>query len=157
MHHASQTTADTRWVRQAKCLWTPSDGRTDRRKGPARKETKASYTRGARATHPMAEEEPQALREVLEGLAVSQRTPRAPSVPGDGGTTVDQTHAFWDTQPVPRLNEDTSEIDPAQMGPIDPPDMGLVRKEPYHLPPSFEWSDVDLADSEQAHELYSLL
>ena len=118
------------------------------------------YTRGARATlfaRPMAEEEPQALREVLEGLAVSQRTPRAPSVPGDGGTTVDQTHAFWDTQPVPRLNEDTSEIDPAQMGPIDPPDMGLVRKEPYHLPPSFEWSDVDLADSEQAHELYSLL
>ena len=43
------------------------------------------------------------------------------------------------------------------MGPIDPPDVDAVRKDPYHLPPSFEWSDVDLEDSEQTHELYLLL
>ena len=103
------------------------------------------------------ENEPSALREVLEGLALSERIPRGtpgaehvPSVP-------DEAHAFWDTQPVPKLGEDTSIIGPSQTGPIDPPDVSVVRKEPYNLPLSFEWSDVDLADNEQAQELYCLL
>ena len=100
--------------------------------------------------------EPQALREVLEGLAVSQRHPRGACGTADGGPTEDDpVHTFWDTQPVPRLGEDmTMHMD---MGPIDPPDVDAVRKDPYHLPPSFEWSDVDLEDSEQTHELYLLL
>ena len=98
--------------------------------------------------------EPQALREVLEGLAVSQRTPGAGAT---GSPAADEAHAFWDTQPVPRLGEDTSAMDPVLMGPMDSPIVGGIREEPYKLPPSFEWSDVDLADSEQAHELYLLL
>jgi hypothetical protein len=98
--------------------------------------------------------EPQALREVLEGLAVSQRTPRGGPAAADGAPADDEdAHAFWDTQPVPRLAEDTTELDPTQFGPIDPPDLSAVRKEPYNLPPSFEWSDVDLADAEQTQEL----
>ena len=96
--------------------------------------------------------EPSALKEVLEGLALSQRAPK----PGEGEGEED-AHAFWDTQPVPRLSEDTASLDPSMMGPIDPVDVGRVRKEPYNLPASFEWSDVDLADSAQAAELYTLL
>ena len=36
-----------------------------------------------------------------------------------------------------------------QMGPIDPPDIDKVKKEPYSLPASFMWSDVNLSDEEQ--------
>ena len=77
--------------------------------------------------------EPQALREVLEGLAVSQRPPRNHANPNaaagsdDAANEAEEAHAFWDTQPVPRLGEDTTEIDRASMGPIDPPDVERVR------------------------------
>ena len=95
--------------------------------------------------------EPTALKEVLEGLALSQRA-KPPEGEGEEGA-----HAFWDTQPVPKLGEDTAALDPASMGPIDPADQDRVRKEPYNLPASFEWSDVNLEDSAQAAELYTLL
>ena len=32
-------------------------------------------------------------------------------------------------------------------GPLDPPDIELVKKEPYNLPPSFVWADVNLVNS----------
>ena len=102
---------------------------------------------------PDSDNEPQALKEVLEGLALSQRPQRT-----EGAETGDDApHAFWDTQPVPHAGEDLTTIDVSQMGPIDPADMDAVRKEPYNLPPSFEWSDVDLGDAAQAKELYTLL
>ena len=63
--------------------------------------------------------EPTALREVLEGLALSSRD--KPSSGGGGGSASDAapSHAFWDTQPVPRLGEETSGCasDPECMGP----------------------------------------
>ena len=97
------------------------------------------------------DDEPNALKEVLEGLALSQqRGNRSES-------EVDAAHAFWDTQPVPRLAEDTSGIHLEGIGPIDAANVDSVRKDPYGLPNSFEWSDIDLSDAGQAHELYTLL
>ena len=43
------------------------------------------------------------------------------------------------------------------MGPIDAADVDKVRKDPYALPASFEWSDIDLSDKDQCSELYTLL
>lgn len=42
-------------------------------------------------------------------------------------------------------------------GPIDPNDMEAVKKDPYSLPPSFIWADVNLDDDAEAAELYTLL
>jgi len=96
---------------------------------------------------------PQAQQELLAGLESVQKPGR-----GDGEASDDKNkHAFWDTQPVPKLGEDTSGLEPTAMGPIDPPDMAAVRTEPYNLPASFEWSDVHLNDEDQAKELYTLL
>ena len=32
-----------------------------------------------------------------------------------------------------------------------------VSKDPIRLPPGFEWSNIDLKDDKQAHEVYELL
>eukprot|EP00310_Coccolithus_braarudii_P023707 CAMPEP_0183346490 /NCGR_PEP_ID=MMETSP0164_2-20130417/11600_1 /TAXON_ID=221442 /ORGANISM="Coccolithus pelagicus ssp braarudi, Strain PLY182g" /LENGTH=184 /DNA_ID=CAMNT_0025517775 /DNA_START=74 /DNA_END=625 /DNA_ORIENTATION=- len=69
----------------------------------------------------------------------------------------DEKHAFWDTQPVPALSEDTDALGDGEIGPIDPPVMEKVRKAPYNLPDMFEWSDVNLETDEEAQELYTLL
>ncbi|KAL1499435.1 hypothetical protein AB1Y20_011640 [Prymnesium parvum] len=96
--------------------------------------------------------EPQALREVLEGLQVRSQQAK----PGDDDLA-DKKHPFWDTQPVPSLGEELVVVPPDEQGPIDPPDIDAVKKEPYTLPPSFTWANVDLDDEVQAQELYSLL
>uniref|UniRef100_H2YR95 Glycylpeptide N-tetradecanoyltransferase n=1 Tax=Ciona savignyi TaxID=51511 RepID=H2YR95_CIOSA len=58
---------------------------------------------------------------------------------------------FWDTQPVPKLNEDVKDI-----GAIEP-DKVHVREEPYSLPVEFEWDTVDLGNPNQLEEVYKLL
>ena len=121
------------------------------------------YGRQPRGSNPradgvctMAEEkkepnEPQALREVLEGLSVRSQQAKADD------DTADKKHAFWDTQPVPALSDELAVVPPEEHGPIDPPDLAAVKKEPYTLPPSFVWADVNLDDDAEANELYSLL
>lgn len=65
----------------------------------------------------------------------------------------DKEHKFWNTQPVPNLNDTVSEF-----GPIDPNvDVTTVRQEPYNMPAGFEWSDIDVNDPAQLLELYNLL
>jgi glycylpeptide N-tetradecanoyltransferase len=66
-------------------------------------------------------------------------------------------HAFWDTQPVPAMSDDTDSLQEGQMGPIDAADPTSVRKAPYNLPEMFQWTDVNLDSEEQAMELYQLL
>uniref|UniRef100_A0AC34Q1A1 Glycylpeptide N-tetradecanoyltransferase n=1 Tax=Panagrolaimus sp. JU765 TaxID=591449 RepID=A0AC34Q1A1_9BILA len=60
---------------------------------------------------------------------------------------------FWNTQPVPKLDEEVTEntfIDPAV--PVD-----QIQQHPYALPAGFQWTDVDLNDNEQLEELFKLL
>eukprot|EP00604_Paraphysomonas_vestita_P002595 CAMPEP_0174819418 /NCGR_PEP_ID=MMETSP1107-20130205/2634_1 /TAXON_ID=36770 /ORGANISM="Paraphysomonas vestita, Strain GFlagA" /LENGTH=180 /DNA_ID=CAMNT_0016032861 /DNA_START=23 /DNA_END=566 /DNA_ORIENTATION=- len=65
----------------------------------------------------------------------------------------DKSHIFWDTQPVPKLNDKFDEN-----GPIDeiktPAD---VRQEPYGMPKGFEWVSLDVNDPVQLTEIYTLL
>jgi len=67
------------------------------------------------------------------------------------------THAFWDTQPVPAMSESTEDVDDSEMGPIDCRAVEDVRKDPYSLPASFQWSDINLDNDEEVKELYTLL
>ncbi|KAK7681118.1 hypothetical protein QCA50_015733 [Cerrena zonata] len=61
-------------------------------------------------------------------------------------------YKFWSTQPVPRLNE---EID--SEGPIEVKKPQDVPDDPLPLLKDFEWSTVDVEDSNQLEEVYNLL
>ncbi|OWZ22287.1 Glycylpeptide N-tetradecanoyltransferase 2 [Phytophthora megakarya] len=66
-------------------------------------------------------------------------------------------HRFWGTQPVPK-SDDGDNITTSPHGPIDShktPDQ--VRQEPYHMPPGFEWSILDIMVPSEANEVYELL
>ncbi|RXM29223.1 Glycylpeptide N-tetradecanoyltransferase 2 [Acipenser ruthenus] len=60
-------------------------------------------------------------------------------------------YQFWDTQPVPKLNEVVT-----SHGPIEP-DKENIRQEPYSLPQGFMWDTLDLSNAEVLKELYTLL
>lgn len=62
-------------------------------------------------------------------------------------------YQFWDTQPVPRLNE-TPEVND-RIEPNKEPDQ--VRAEPYNLPEGFVWDTLELNDDAILKELYTLL
>lgn len=66
-----------------------------------------------------------------------------------------KNYVFWDTQPVPKFSEN---IDPETNTCIEP-DLSIaqIRADPYTLPDAFSWSDVDLNNSDQLKELYTLL
>lgn len=58
---------------------------------------------------------------------------------------------FWDSQPVPKIWDETEEI---KMGPLEEnKPKGEIKQTPYGLPAEFEWSDIDLKDDSQALEV----
>jgi len=66
-------------------------------------------------------------------------------------------HAFWDTQPVPKLDDKVEEN-----GPIDPPKtVAEIRNEPLSLMTGsvdlFEWSETDIDNPDVLKEVYTLL
>ncbi|PFH31847.1 myristoyl CoA:protein N-myristoyltransferase [Besnoitia besnoiti] len=63
-------------------------------------------------------------------------------------------HAFWDTQPVPKLNEPKEE---GKEGPIETKTLEEVRAEPYKLPDGFVWCECDVQNAEELQEVYELL
>ena len=95
------------------------------------------------------------MRELLTKLGVSEQT--------DG----DKSHAFWDTQPVPKLGEcprqriasgdggggscahsisTDDKVD--EYGPIEV-EKDSIRQQPLTLPEKFEWDIVDVLNDEQ--------
>ncbi|CEG48085.1 glycylpeptide n-tetradecanoyltransferase 2 [Plasmopara halstedii] len=72
---------------------------------------------------------------------------------------VSERHRFWSTQPVLTL-QNTAEV-PSHFSPgsLDAPQKtpDQVQQEPYHMPPGFAWSIIDLMDPSQAAEVYELL
>merc|ERR1712128_147437 len=72
---------------------------------------------------------------------------------GARSVTKNKDWAFWNTQPVPKFEE---EITDDNMGPIEP-SRDNVRQEPYTLPNGFEWDTMDINKEEDLTELYTLL
>nr|CAG4651783.1 EOG090X055U [Triops cancriformis] len=71
-------------------------------------------------------------------------------------TTEDALHKkyqFWDTQPVPKIDEDVDVNEPIE------PDKPIseIRAEPYSLPQGFVWDTLKLDDKDILQELYTLL
>lgn len=81
-----------------------------------------------------------------------------PNPVDDGvGAALNRVHAFWDTQPVPKLHE-TFADGTDQHGPIDAPKtVDQVRATPIALPDAYEWYDVDMTDETEVEQVYDLL
>lgn len=62
-------------------------------------------------------------------------------------------YQFWDTQPVPRLDESPEVND--RIEPNKKPEE--VRQEPYNLPEGFVWDTLDINNDVVLKELYNLL
>lgn len=62
-------------------------------------------------------------------------------------------YQFWETQPVPGLNEKPERSEPIEAN--KPRDQ--VRQAPYNLPDGFVWDTLELSDETTLKELYTLL
>ena len=79
---------------------------------------------------------------------------RARRQQGAGGKP--KEHKFWDTQPVPKEDADTSNME--QSGPIDDvKTVDDVPAEPYPLPSAFKWVSMDVTNDKELLEIYELL
>nr|CCA19825.1 glycylpeptide Ntetradecanoyltransferase 2 putative [Albugo laibachii Nc14] len=64
-----------------------------------------------------------------------------------------EDHVFWNTQPVPKLDEF-----PGEHEAVNPNrDIAQVRAQAYAMPQGFHWVVIDLKDDTQAQEVYQLL
>ena len=63
-------------------------------------------------------------------------------------------HKFWDTQPVPRLDEEIEDENRAIEENAKPEDL---RQEPFKMPDGFRWSELDVQDTKILEEIYTLL
>lgn len=83
------------------------------------------------------------LEEIMTGLALNGRNVKDMA-----------SYKFWQTQPVPKLDEDVTKI---EEGPIKRIDPAQVSKESPPLPDGFEWTTMDLTNEEELKEVYELL
>ena len=72
--------------------------------------------------------------------------------------TLDPSHPFWGTQPVP-LNPKQMPSSFQQTSAIESKEakISILRKTPYDLPPDLEWFDLDINDKQQMQEVHDLL
>lgn len=89
----------------------------------------------------------ESLNRALDLLKLSQNSTK------NLGEAKLKNYAFWDTQPVPKLNEKIEGC-----GPIDPAKtVEEIRSEPYSLPTGFFWDTVDIDNDDILKEVYTLL
>ena len=70
-------------------------------------------------------------------------------------------HKFWSTQPVPKgtggAGGDEGVESSTKKGPLRHQTVEGTRKEPYPLPPGFNWCELDVNDEEVLDSVYKLL
>lgn len=81
------------------------------------------------------------VSELLTGLSLSPKNQKDTA-----------SYKFWQTQPVPKFEEDKS-----KEGPIKEVIPELVPKAPAPLPEAYEWCELDLTNDEEIAEVYNLL
>lgn len=90
----------------------------------------------------------QKIQKAVELLSMTQGAPKSME------EATKKRYRFWETQPVPEINEKIQDINQ----PIEedkPPEE--IRHEPYSLPSGFVWDTLDLLDPLILKELYTLL
>ncbi|KAK2151268.1 hypothetical protein LSH36_369g03008 [Paralvinella palmiformis] len=89
----------------------------------------------------------QQLQKAMELLKLPQGAPKSME------EAKRKQYHFWDTQPVPKLDETITENCPIE---LDKP-QDSIRQDPYSLPQGFHWNTLDIADPLVLKELYTLL
>jgi len=92
------------------------------------------------------EEQKRALAQLINQLSLRQSI-------NDKNQEEKENFKFWKTQPVPALDEEVKEDGPIE---ADTP-YDQIKKEPYSLPDSFTWCNVNIDDEKELTELYTLL
>eukprot|EP00392_Amoebophrya_sp_AT5.2_P007460 g7475.t1 len=64
----------------------------------------------------------------------------------------DKPHAFWDTQPVPKMTSKDLDNE-EEAGPLEVMTVDQVRKTPLPLPDAFEWSELDVTKKDDVAEI----
>lgn len=90
----------------------------------------------------------QKIQKAVELLSMSRG-----AAPKSMDEAAKKRYQFWETQPVPRLNEKITEN--AAIEADKPTDD--IRQEPYSLPSGFGWDTLDIRDPLILKELYQLL
>ncbi|KAL0586393.1 hypothetical protein ABG067_004006 [Albugo candida] len=99
------------------------------------------------------ESEAKKLSEQEEFLRIIQQLSDATTSDKVKAKKTQGDHAFWNTQPVPKIDEY-----PGEHEAIKPNrDVTQVRSQPYAMPQGFEWVVIDLTDDTQTQEVYQLL
>lgn len=89
------------------------------------------------------------LADLFQQLALAQEEDQPPATPPKPM----ESYKFWKTQPVPSFDEKVE-----TEGPIDTSKtVETVRKEPYPIHSSFEWTTLDLESDTDLNQLYELL
>jgi glycylpeptide N-tetradecanoyltransferase len=75
----------------------------------------------------------------------------------DAGST--KVYKFWNTQPVPQLQDQEEKINESEMHQAIEPDKQIaeIKQDPYSLPEGFVWDTLDLNNEVTLKELYTLL
>lgn len=68
-------------------------------------------------------------------------------------------YKFWNTQPVPKINETTEEVNESELHKAIDVDKKIsdIKQDPYALPDGFVWDTLDLNSEVTLKELYTLL
>lgn len=76
-----------------------------------------------------------------------------------GAGSSSKVYKFWNTQPVPKIDEGTGEVSANKLdGPIDPvKTIAEIKQDPYPLPEGFVWDTLELENADILKELYTLL
>ena len=68
-----------------------------------------------------------------------------------------EPHNFWDSQPVPKVQDEFVLPDSEFNKPIIEQNVEDISTEPLTLPPEYFWESLDLNDDSVAQEMYDLL
>ena len=124
---------------------------SNKKKGKKKNKSSASDT-GADAsadapTSMMTSEQVGKLARALHGINIQSAAEKA--------VAKAQGHKFWDTQPVPKMEDTVNEEEEGLVDKVKTVDQ--VRQMPYNLPKGFKWVTMDVTDSKQVDEIYDLL
>jgi len=85
------------------------------------------------------------LEELQKAFLFMMARPRA-------GPKKYEDHKFWNTQPVPKPDEEVKDHAPIEVKTLDD-----VKKEPLTLPNGFQWVSLDMSNDKDVNEVYHLL
>lgn len=82
-------------------------------------------------------------------------TPTVPVQPKTKEEALDKKYEFWETQPVPKLDDSAVDV-PNE--PIQPPlDKAQIPKDSLNLPDGFVWVSLNIDDEHEVGLLYSCI